>query len=133
MASWMDVPIHLHIRIPTLRLISDRGGERRGEGGGRGRGGIEIDGSIVLGSGNVTGGEENGTGTKNENENEAGSGTRGRRTSIAGTTVARGNIGGERTNGVVRLLPLTDLRLSLMDANPHRYRRLTRTRKKASE
>lgn len=120
MASWMDVPVRLHIRIQTLRLISDRGEEKREEGGGRrsrGRERVGIDGSIVLGT--MTGigneirigkGKESETGTGIEKE--ARNGIRGGRVGIVktgiDTTVARGSIGGETTNGAVRLLPPMD-------------------------
>ena len=137
MASRMDVPVRLHIPIQTIRLISDRGREKRGGDGGRrsgARGIVGIDGSIVLGNGNVTGigketatesGTERGRGRGRGN----GNGTRGRCASRVGTgigtTVVRGSIDGETTNDAVRLL-------SPMDLHLHR-RRLTRTGKKASK
>jgi hypothetical protein len=89
--------------------------------------------SIVLGNGNVIGGigkeKESGTGTRNE--------TQGERASIVetgiDTTVARGSIDEETTNGAVRLLPQTDPLLSRMDVHRHfcHLKRLTLTGKKA--
>ena len=134
----MDVPIPLHMHIRTLRRISGRGGERKGGDGGRKsgvRGRAVRDESIVLGNGNVIGGigkeKESGTGTRNE--------TQGERASIVetgiDTTVARGSIDEETTNGAVRLLPQTDPLLSRMDVHRHfcHLKRLTLTGKKASK
>lgn len=135
MASRMDVPIRLHIHIRTLCRTSDRGGERWGEGGGRrsgARGRAGIDGSIGLGSENVTG-----IGIEKESKTRTGTGTgnetRGEHASIVETGIdTTGSTDEETTNAAVRLLQPTDPPLSRMDARPHR-RGLTRTRKKASK
>jgi len=126
MASRIDVSIRLHIHI------SDRRRERKGEGKGR----VEIDESITL---EIGIGKESGTGTGNEKEKETGLGIRGERASIVetgvDTTVVRGSIDEETTNGVARLPPTVPPLWFRMDAHrPHPCRReLTRTRKKASK
>lgn len=133
MASRMDVPIHLHIRIRTLSRISDRGGERKS--GARGRA-WRRDGSIFLG---IEREKESGKGTKigNEKEKETGNGTRGKRANIAETgidmTVARRTIDEKMTNVAVHLLPPTVPLPPRMDVHPPYRRGLTRTRRKASE